>query len=507
MPSASPSAPVKRGEEPKATPEGNLPLSPLSLPSETEAKKNAKLVPEGNEQLPQPVPLSTLAPAVSDSRPFNAPKATLLTTNAQKPTPLNAPPTEPLNAPKKPLNAPTKPAPILINAPARPEPLVLNAPAAPVKTNATPSFSSVKTNFRSLFSPNFRVSEAPMAMSTPTLRPNAPNNRLIDGPGMRMIENLPNFSGGPGQRFDDWISKFERICTFTDWTAGDMAQILVTKMTDLAYDVIQDVLEQDVRTYSDLKDKLIERFHGNETTEYYQEKFDKCVRKTGETIPNFAFRLKKLFKRAFPVEEPVSDDVQKQNDALLRRQFLKGLDPSLRAKVRYKTLETFQELVTETNIQDIRKQQEDEEKDRHQFINAVTPNANIQVEQLLTLLKNQSISAVPSKQSGERPAQKTLPPEGASAEKEQKPRKPGPYRRKPFRKNVNRKKHEGNCGYCGKYGHKAEDCFIRKRHQGENQNDKPSLKCYTCKADGHCALRCPNKQSKPGKNNNPAENE
>ena len=47
-----------------------------------------------------------------------------------------------------------------------------------------------------------------------------------------------------------------------------MAQILVTKMIDLAYDVIQDVLEQGVHTYADFKQRLIDRSHGNETIEY-----------------------------------------------------------------------------------------------------------------------------------------------------------------------------------------------------------------------------------------------
>ena len=347
----------------------------------------------------------------------------------------------------------------------------------------------------------------PKATSTPRvpLNYNEMANRIVDGPGMRMVESLPNFSGGPTQRFDDWISKFEHICSFTNWNPPEMAQILVTKMTDLAYDVIQDVLEQGVNTYAELKDKLIERFHGSETIEYYHEKFDKCARKTGETIPNYAFRLKKTFKKAFPTEETVSQDVQRQSDAMLRRQFLKGLEPPLRAKVRYKQLDTFQELVTETTKQDIRFQQESNEKEKHEFINAVTPNSTFQMDELLKLLKNQSINAFQPQPAEQRPSHQTLPLGGVHNNAcDKKPR----YKQK-FKKIIPKKKFNGNCGYCGKYGHKAEECFIKKKHDANNSNkqEKPTIKCYSCKETGHCALQCPNKDSKTSGNSRPTGNE
>ena len=78
------------------------------------------------------------------------------------------------------------------------------------------------------------------------------------------------------------------------------------------------------------------------------------------------------------------------------------------------------------------------------------------------------------------------------------------------------------CGYCGKYGHKAADCHERKANlenkkvgQGKfnsNQNKKPiwkqghqkgkkpfdisKIKCFKSNEHGHFARDCPNKKIK-----------
>ena len=61
------------------------------------------------------------------------------------------------------------------------------------------------------------------------------------------------------------------------------------------------------------------------------------------------------------------------------------------------------------------------------------------------------------------------------------------------------KKFKRNCKYCGKQGHKANDCNLKKLRQGafssENtsRNTSSGRKCYICGKPGHFANKCPEK--------------
>jgi len=72
-----------------------------------------------------------------------------------------------------------------------------------------------------------------------------------------------------------------------------------------------------------------------------------------------------------------------------------------------------------------------------------------------------------------------------------------------------RKKYDGNCGNCGKYGHKTEDCFSNpksKNYQGEqvikggstNEQKKGPIICHYCNKPGHIAPHCRLKKKRNG---------
>ena len=120
---------------------------------------------------------------------------------------------------------------------------------------------------------------------------------------LTMLIQLPNFSGGPATRFDRWIKLFENIVAMSNWSDDEKVNMLITKMTDRAHDILQNVLESYTVRYDNIKAILHERFHGSETEDYYQKKFDGSERKPQETVLDYAFRLKTIFQRAYPPVE------------------------------------------------------------------------------------------------------------------------------------------------------------------------------------------------------------
>ena len=151
---------------------------------------------------------------------------------------------------------------------------------------------------------------------------------------LTMLLQVPTFSGGPSTRFDRWIKQFDNVAINSNWSDSETVSMLLTKMSDKVYDIVQNILESQSQTYKTLKVILHERFHGNETTDYYQKKFDKCDRKPGESVLDFAFRLKTIFLRAYPPNAMESAGETATRSKFLRQKFLQGLETELRSKVR-----------------------------------------------------------------------------------------------------------------------------------------------------------------------------
>ncbi|KAK4045297.1 hypothetical protein OUZ56_032835 [Daphnia magna] len=87
---------------------------------------------------------------------------------------------------------------------------------------------------------------------------------------LTMLLQIPNFSGGLTARFDRWIKLFDNVVAISNWTDEDKINMPITKMTGAANEILQNLLDSYSRDYTEIKALLLERFHGNETTDFFQ---------------------------------------------------------------------------------------------------------------------------------------------------------------------------------------------------------------------------------------------
>ncbi|EFX75207.1 hypothetical protein DAPPUDRAFT_323389 [Daphnia pulex] len=210
------------------------------------------------------------------------------------------------------------------------------------------------------------------------------------------LQSLPSFSGGALQRFDTWLETFEAIMYDFDMTEKDTILELYKKMTDKAHRTMKYILHSGNDRFETIKEKLLDHFHGDETTEKSLKKFKKAKRKPGEKIYDFAIRLKELFRYAYP-KNYEEDSFQ----IILKEKFIDGIDEKLQMKVKYKEFRTFDELVAATRKYSVRMEAIESNKERHEFVNAINqtshPN-NSEIQEIKQIVREQheTVNAIAS---------------------------------------------------------------------------------------------------------------
>jgi len=184
-------------------------------------------------------------------------------------------------------------------------------------------------------------------------------------------------------RFDRWIKLFDNIVAMSNWTDDEIVNMLVTKLTGAANEMLQNILDSVTKEYSEIKKLLQERFHGKENKDYFQAQLEEIKRQPGENIINYGFRLKNIFEHGYPKTACTTQAEEATRLEMLRQKFLTGLDGPLKNKVRYKEFKDYEELVRETDKYDNRLQAEKEESSKREFVNAVTSTVSPSDSQLL----------------------------------------------------------------------------------------------------------------------------
>jgi len=144
-------------------------------------------------------------------------------------------------------------------------------------------------------------------------------------------------------------------------------KLLSSKLINLAAEALDDYIRskpnQDI-TYSSVKQHLMHRFHGTETRELYEKEYRSCIKQSGESILDYAHRLKKIFAHVYPISDIQRNipDVITMQEQMLKDKFISGLPLKLREKVKFKTFNTFDDLIKAATKYDVALQEIEDEK-------------------------------------------------------------------------------------------------------------------------------------------------
>ena len=127
--------------------------------------------------------------------------------------------------------------------------------------------------------------------------------------------------------FASWLRHFERCASANTWDDAAKLIKLPAFLQGPAASYFDSFTAEEKSTYAKLTESLLHSFSPTAEREQFYSQFDEQTLRPGEDPALFQWRLKELLERA----EPDLSDTAK--DALLRRQFMKGLPQNIRLRL------------------------------------------------------------------------------------------------------------------------------------------------------------------------------
>jgi len=194
------------------------------------------------------------------------------------------------------------------------------------------------------------------------------------------FSGTPSLKGIPSPRFETWIRTFQAIIDTANFDDIRKVKLLSPKLIGVAAESFDDFIKShtsDRITYALVKQHLMNRFHGAETREMYEKELRNCIKKTAETVLDYAHRLKKLFQQVYPLTDCQRGmaDVINMQETMLKDKFLSGLPIKLRERVKFKTFATFDALIKATTKYEVAILELDEERRQIDIVAQITSHS------------------------------------------------------------------------------------------------------------------------------------
>ena len=110
----------------------------------------------------------------------------------------------------------------------------------------------------------------------------------------------PDIYNGENVEWPDYVCHFEQVSLWNEWTDGEKATQLAMCLRGRAQRVLSELTNRELNNYFELKSALTQRFCPSERETAYRCDFRNRRRKSGESVADYGYSLRRLASRAFP---------------------------------------------------------------------------------------------------------------------------------------------------------------------------------------------------------------
>ena len=194
----------------------------------------------------------------------------------------------------------------------------------------------------------------------------------------------------------------------------------------------------------------------------YQQELHSIVKNPGETVMDYCDRVKKLFAKSYPLKPNkfLTKAEIDRNDKIQMDIYIRGLNPKLKSRLRYKEFDNWQQFIQKANNYDII--EEREYRPRVNFFDTISVREDNLIEKVYQMTDQikqfqELVSVIAKPPSGNPPQQFAhFYPNNNSYSRNNNFRNnyqpPGGNRPNTYNQNGI------ICNYCGKFGHESRTC-------------------------------------------------